>query len=117
MATVPLNLFRNLTVPLSTQSVAPLYYQAPYQRAAIILTTQIANITNQNQTVTAALSSATYNSTTYLISGFTIPAYDAANIAMGKIVLTEGDKLILYSSTNNGLHATLSILETINTAA
>ena len=115
MATVPLNLFKNLTIPLSTQDVTPAVYQAPYQRAAIILTTQIANITDQYQTVTAIVSSAALQTSVFLISGFTIPAYDAANIAMGKIVLTEGDKLVLYANKLNALHATLAVLETINT--
>lgn len=116
MATVPLNLFKNVTMPLSTIG-SGVVYTAPVQRASIILATQIANITDKYQTVTAILSSAGYGTTTFLISGYTIPAYDAANIAMGKIILTEGDQLILHCSNNNSVHATLAILETINTSA
>lgn len=115
MATVPLNLFKNVTTPLSSIG-SGVIYTAPVQRASIILATQIANITDQYQTVTALLSSVAFSTTTFLISGYTIPAYDAANIAMGKIILTEGDRLILYCSKDNSLHATLSILETINTS-
>ena len=117
MATVPLNLFKNVTLPLSTYDPSISTYTAPFSRAAIILATQIANITHENQTVTVQLSSAAFGTTTFLISGFTVPAYDAANIAMVKIVLTEGDKLLVWSGANKSMHATLSILETINTPA
>lgn len=117
MATVPLNLFKNVTVPLSTYDPTVALYTAPFSRAAIVLATQVANITHESQTVTVQLSSAAFNTTTFLISGFSIPPYDAANIAMGKIVLTEGDKLLVWSGQNQSIHATISILETINTPA
>ena len=117
MATVPLNLFRSLLTPLSTTGLVPSLYTAPTQRAAIILTAQTTNITNSYQTVTASISSATASTQTFLVSGFAIPPNDAANIILGKIVLTEGDKLIASCSQNNSVHLTLSILETINTPA
>ena len=117
MATVPLNLFRSLVTPLSTIGLVPSLYTAPSQRASILLTAQTTNITDSYQTVTASISSATYSSLTFLVSGFAITPYDAANIILGKIVLTEGDKLIVYCSQNDSVHLTLSILETINTPA
>lgn len=117
MATVPLNLFKSLVTPLSTIGLVPILYTAPSQRAAIILTAQTTNITNSYQTVTASISSAAFSTVTFLVSGFAIPPNDAANIILGKIVLTDGDKLTVYCSQNNSVHLTLSILETINTPA
>lgn len=117
MATVPLNFFRNLVLPLSAEGVAPNIYTSPTQRASILLTAQTTNITPNYQTVTASISSKTFSSLTYLVSGFQIPPYDSANIILGKIVLTEGDRLIVYCSQSNAVHLTLSILETINTEA
>lgn len=117
MATVPLNFFRNLVLPLSTQGVSSNIYTSPSQRASILLTAQTTNITQNYQTVTASISSNTFSSLTFLVSGFQIPPYDSANIILGKIVLTEGDRLIVYCSEDNSVHLTLSILETINTEA
>lgn len=116
MATVPLNLFRNLTIQLSSyQAPGQAIYTSPNSRASIILNAQAANITNNFQTVTLAVSSKSNSTRSFLISGFSIPPYDTANLILGKIVLVEGDRLIGWSGSNNTIDLFVSILETINT--
>lgn len=117
MANVPLNLFRNLTLTLSAyrSDNEAVIYTSPLQRASIILNAQAANKTNAYQTVTFALSSQTNNTSAFLLSGFTILPYDTANIILGKIVLTENDRLISWSGNDNSIDLVVSILETINT--
>jgi len=118
MANVPLNLFRNLTLTLSSyqNDDYAIIYSSPIQRASIILNAQAANKTNNYQTVTLALSSKANQTSAYLLSGFTIPPYDTANLVLGKIVLVENDKLLCWSGNNNSVDLVVSILETINTS-
>jgi len=117
MANVPLNLFKNLTLTLSSyqSDSEAVIYTSPLQRASIILNAQAANKTTTYQTVTLALSSSLNNTSAFLLSGFTIPPYDTANLILGKIVLIENDRLISWSGNNNSIDLVVSILETINT--
>jgi hypothetical protein len=118
MANVPLNLFRNLALPLSaTYDPTPVIYTSPTTRASIILNAQAANITDNFQTVTMAVSSKANSARVFLLSGFAIPPNDTANLILGKIVLVDGDRLIGWCSNDNSIHLVVSILETINTEA
>lgn len=115
MANIPLNLFRNITLTLGTFVPNTALYTAPTERATIILNAQAANTTTTFQTVTLAVSSKSNSTRAFLISGFTIPPNDTANLILGKIVLVEGDRLLGWSSSSNSVDLFISILETINT--
>jgi len=71
-------------------------------------------VTNSNVTVSVGLSSASTKTLFHLVSGFGIPKNDAANMALGKVLMTEGDGFVAYSDTNNSIDLTLSILEAYN---
>lgn len=115
MANIPLNLFRNITTTLGVFVPNTVLYTAPVSRATIVLNAQAANTTANFQTVTLAISSKTNGTQAYLLSGFTMPPNDTANLILGKIVLIEGDKLLGWASSNNSVDLFISILETINT--
>lgn len=118
MANVPLNLFKNLTVQLSAyQAPGQALYTSPNSRASIVLNAQAANVTNDFQTVTLAVSSKINSTRSFLLSGFSIPPYDTANLILGKIVLVEGDRLVGWCGRDNTVDLFVSILETINTEA
>jgi len=113
MAQIPLNKFlnRNLLVPDYGGSVQT-FYVCPSQRATIILNIQCANITNSPTTITVGISSA--NTLFYLVSGFTIPKNDAANISLGKILLTPNDGIFSYASSASGISMSVAMLESFN---
>lgn len=115
MASIPLNLFKNITLTLDTYVPNVALYTAPASRATIVLNAQAANITQNFQTVTLAVSSKANNSQAYLLSGFVIPPNDTASLILGKIVLIEGDRLLGWTSSANSVDLFISILETINT--
>jgi hypothetical protein len=115
MANIPLNLFRNITQTLGIYTPNVIIYTAPTSRATIILNAQAANTTASFQTVTLAISSKSNNTQAYLLSGFSIPPNDTANLILGKIVLIEGDRLLAWAGSNNSVDLFISILETINT--
>lgn len=115
MATVkiPLNKFQRVSTTLTTSPT--IIYSAKASRASIILISLGTNITEAPQTVTLSLSTDTPGSNIEIIKNATIGSYDSANFTIGKVVLVEGDYLIGYSSDNNAVNLTLSILETVNT--
>lgn len=117
MATIPLNFFRRVSLTLST-SGTPLY-TAPFDRAAIILTALASNITGSTQTVTLGISGNNYTETGNeyfdVVRDFEIPAYDTANLAIGKIILGQYDQLIASSGSLSSITLTLSVLEAVNT--
>lgn len=118
MATVPINYFVRVTKPLLTTSTQ--VYSAPQDTAAIMLTILATNTLSSTETVTIGVSGlgSTFISTQPyydLIKSFPVPANDAANLAVGKIVLGEYDALYGYCSSASGINITLSVLETLNT--
>lgn len=115
MAQIPLNKFRREFKKLSTYSanIEPLYI-CPSQRATIILSIQAANISSNNVTVSVALSSSTTKTLFHLVSGYGIPKNDAANMALGKVLMTDGDGFVAYASDNNSIDLTVSLLEAYN---
>jgi hypothetical protein len=133
MPNVPLNLFRRKSITLTTQPVK--VYEAPIERAGILITALATNLTNVPQTITAGLSTTNYISTddngnpvqvpsTYfeVIKNFQIAPNDAANIVVSKMVLFQGDIFVAHAGanyyppeTNNpAVNLTLSILEAVN---
>jgi hypothetical protein len=129
MAKIPLNLFRRKSANLTINPVK--IYEAPIQRAGIIITALATNLTNVPQTITAGLS--TYQTLDDLgnpiqssyfdvIKDYEIAPNDAANVVVNKMVMFQGDIFVASAgatyypseSNNPAVNLTLSILEAVN---
>lgn len=114
MASIPLNYFRRVSTAVTTTPTV--IYTAPSSRAGIILSAVATNLSASNQTVTVSVSSqGTPGSLYELVKGFSIPANDAVNIAVGKLVLGTADQLIIAAGANSSVNFTISVLEAVNT--
>lgn len=118
MATVPLNIFVRASAALRTTYTQ--VYSAPTDTAGILLTILASNITPTTQTVTVGISGNGGAFTSPLpyydiVKNFEVPAYDTANLAIGKIVLGNYDGLYALCSELTAVSMTVSILETLNT--
>jgi hypothetical protein len=116
MAKIPLNYFRRVGYTLSTTTQE--IYEVPFDRASILLTVLVTNITPNIHTVTVSVSSSDPgNGDPYMdiIKDFEIGGNDSANIAIGKMVIVEGDKIFAYSNSLSAINLNLSILEAVNT--
>jgi hypothetical protein len=122
MATVkiPLNKFRRYNYNITTTLSG--IYTVPIERAAIVIQAQVANITNQDTTVSAYVSTVR-NGLFPLVYNLEIPANDARSILSGRLVLQgidggsieHPDAFAIQAAANNRLTLTLSVLETKNT--
>ncbi len=117
MASIPLNKFRRISLPLTTDP--SIIYTVPFDRAGIILIALGTNVTPSPQTVTLTVSTTDPNngaSNIDIIKNIEIGAYDAAHLTIGKLVLTDGDTLYATCSpADSAINLTLSILEAVNT--
>lgn len=126
MALIPLNTFKTKTAILTTSTTATIY-TAPIGVTAIILMTQVANVTTQTHQVSFAhyrnlpvLPDAqgnggqSANVVTELIKDFSIPANDAASMTTGKMIIESLDSIRCHADAENSLKITLSVLETAN---
>ena len=112
--TVPLNLFKRQT-SLVTQTLVPIY-TVPSDVAGIIISAYGTNLTPVPQNVSVYLSAANVPNSQYaILNNFTVPPNDAVNLAINKLVLTEGDSFIVSAENTNAINITLSILESVNT--
>lgn len=110
---IPINHFTRVSKTLNTSPTA--IYVSPEKRAAILLGAIGSNLTSQTQSITIGVSSTSVSNSYYdIIKNFQIPKYDAANLTVGKMVLSTGDVLVAYSGNTNSVNLTLSILETVN---
>lgn len=130
MALIPLNTFKTKTTVLQSAwntGTTATVYTAPIGVTSIILMTQVANVSTQTQKVTFAhyrnlpvLPDAQGNGSqpgnilTELIKDFSVPSNDAASLTTGKMIIESLDSVICYSSADNALKLTLSVLETAN---
>lgn len=110
MATQALNTFRTITATVTT--TATTIYTAPTGVSAIVLGTQVANISNGDAVLTAWHVRGI--TATELVKNFEIPFSDAMGILSGKLVLQAGDGLRVQAAADNTLKITLSILESSN---
>jgi hypothetical protein len=126
MALIPLNTFKTKTATLTTSTSATIY-TAPIGTTAIILMTQVTNITSS----TAAVSFGHYrrlavlpdaqgnggqpgNTFTPLILNYRIPARNAASLANGKMIIESLDSVRAWTDAPGTMQVTLSVLETAN---
>jgi hypothetical protein len=126
MALIPLNTFKTKTAILSTSTTATIY-TAPIGTTAIILMTQVTNITNTTQYISfghyrrlAVLPDAqgnggqTGNTFTPLVVNFAVPKNNATNVTTGKMIIESLDSVRAWTNSPNAMQITLSVLETAN---
>ena len=126
MALLPLNTFKTKTAILTSSTTATVY-TAPIGSTAIILMTQVSNVSTETHTVSFShhrnlpvLRDAQGNGaqagnvSTELIKNFAIPASDAASMTTGKLIVESLDSVRCYADAEGVLKLTLSILETAN---
>lgn len=126
MAKIPLNFFRRKSLEIQPAAIGALssVYEAPFDRASVIISALATNTSTTNtNTVYAALSTrgtpitqASPQSITFL-SNFAIAPNDTVNIVVNKLVLSQFDNLFVWTGDNNqgAVNLTLSVLETVNT--
>lgn len=111
---IPLNFFRRTTTTATTADTP--VYVCPEKVAGIIISAYTSNITNVTQSVSVKLSNQTVTDSMFtLLSNFPILSNDAVNLAINKIVLTQGDVFIVSAPQPSAVNITLSVLESINT--
>jgi hypothetical protein len=126
MAKIPLNYFKrqSLEIPSSIVGQLSSVYEAPFDRASVIISALATNTsTNATNTVYAALSTrgtpitqASPDKITF-VSNFPIAPNDTVNLVINKLVLGQFDNLFVWAGDNNqgAVNLTLSVLETVNT--
>lgn len=106
-----INTFKTVTANVTSVSTA--VYTAPYAVTSIILMAQVANISENNETV--SFSHIADNDTeTELVKNFVVLKHDAVGLLTGKLIVEQNCSVEIYSSTNNALKLTMSVLETTN---
>jgi hypothetical protein len=126
MALLPLNVFKTKTAVLTTSTTATVY-TAPIGVTAIILMTQVSNVSTQTHTVSFShyrnlpvLRDAQGNGAqagnvnTEMLKEFAIPPNDAASMTTGKMIIESLDSVRCFASAEGVMKLTLSVLETAN---
>jgi hypothetical protein len=106
-----INIFKNVTANLTT--VLTTLYTAPAGYSAIVLMAQVSNTTNGPATTTVKVVDVN-TAETSLVTGFEIPAFDAAGVLTGKLVLQSGQSIKAAAIANSTLQMVMSILESQN---
>jgi hypothetical protein len=126
MAKIPLNYFRRKSLEVQPATIGALssIYEAPFDRASVIISALATNTSTTNtNTIYAALSTrgtpitqASPQAISF-ISNFPIAPNDTVNIVVNKLVLSQFDNLFVWTGDNNqgAVNLTLSVLETVNT--
>lgn len=109
---VPLNTFRLIAQTLDSGSNL-IYQETVNNISAIILSSQITNITGSDQQVTVRVQKSGSNAVT-LLKDATIPPAESLNPFSGKVVLEKGDALYYVTSISASLETVLSVLENAN---
>jgi hypothetical protein len=107
---VPLNTFKSLTKTVT--NVDQIAYTAPIGVSTVVLLSQFVNITSSSGTVTAKIVKS--GTPTELIKDFAIPGNDAGTVLTGRLVLEEGDQILISASDLNKFKFIFSYLETAN---
>jgi len=105
-----LNVFRTITSVATASPVG--IYTAPVGYSGVVLLAQAANVTTNTYNVT--LSHKRSSTTTELTKDLYIPGNDSISLISGRLVLQQGDSLILSANAANGIKLTVSLLETLN---
>lgn len=111
-STVPLNTFKLIAVSLDSGSNL-IYQQTVNNVSAIVLSSQITNMTGVDQRVTVQIEKSGSLPIT-LLRNAAIPTEESLNPFAGKLVLERNDKLLFITNTSGSLEAVLSVLENAN---
>ena len=113
---LPLNTFKTVTVNLDIDPGStpwPVVYTAPVGVTTIVLMAQIANLDTVDHYVTAAHTADGGSTITYLVKELGVPVQDAISVLTGKLVLEQGQGLVLFDDAGGPVtQAVLSLLET-----
>lgn len=110
--TVPLNNFKLIAQTLDSGSNL-IYQETVNNISAIILSSQITNITLSDKQVTVKVQKSGSSPVT-LLKDATIPPSEALNPFSGKVVLEKNDALYYVTNISGSLETVLSILENAN---
>jgi hypothetical protein len=109
-----LNVFRTIPRIVSTENVG--IYTAPIGYTGVVLLAQASNIGTESQDISLShvRTRVGVALTTELFNEFPIPANDTANLLAGKLVMEQGDTLLVSGSSDTDIKFILSVLETLN---
>lgn len=107
---LPLNIFQTVTAVVSTSPTE--VYTTPVGYTGVVLLAQVANIGETSEDIT--LIHRRSSTDTEMLKNYPIDGNDTANLLSGKLVLENGDKLVLSGSNGTNLKFIVSILETLN---
>ncbi len=107
-----LNVFKTVTKTIDTSNQT--IYTAPSSYTGIVLSTQIANASDSDATLTFTYQDSASASAVELLYQFDIPSNDAANGTMGKLVVSSNGILKMVSNKDNKLKLVMGILESLN---
>lgn len=107
-----INTFKTVTAEVTTANTV--VYSAPYGITSIILMAQAANISENTQAVSFTHIAAEGNVRTELLKNYSVPKNDAVGLLTGKLIVQQNNSVEIYSSSNNTIKLTMSVLETTN---
>ena len=107
-----LNVFKTITKSIDTSNQT--IYTAPSNYTGIVLSTQIANASDSDATLTFTYQDSASASAVELLYQFDIPANDAANGSTGKLVVSSNGILKMTSNKDDKLKLVMGILESLN---
>jgi hypothetical protein len=111
MAVLPLNTFRTIARELNVAEQT--LYTCPTGVTGIILMAQVSNISSVTSSVT--FKHVRGRTATELLKNAPIPMEDARSMLTGRLVLEEGDRIVVSASAASTLKITLSLVESANT--
>lgn len=88
---VPLNRYKRVTTPLTRELSA--VYTVPNNRAGIIINALVNNNSNENRTITVALTNSLNNQV--ILNSLPLEKKDVINVFPNKLILTEFDTLVI----------------------
>lgn len=105
------NTFRLVTANVTTSNTV--VYSAPPGLTSIILMAHCANITQNNHLVSFNhVNSA--GERTEILKDYKVLKNDAVGLLTGKLIVEQNNSVEIYSSNNNSLKLSMSVLETTN---
>jgi hypothetical protein len=107
---VPLNTFKSLTKTVTNADQVA--YTTPIGVSTVVLLSQFSNITATTGTVSANVVKS--GTATEIVKDFAIPGNDAGTILTGRLVLEEGDQIVIRASAVDKFKFIFSYLETAN---
>lgn len=105
------NTFKTVTANVTTTNTT--VYTTPVGITSIILMAHCANITQNNHNVSFShITNA--GETTEILKDYRVLKNDAVGLLTGKLIVEQNNSVEIYSSSNNSLKLTMSVLETTN---